>query len=188
MQIEAAAVKCHDTTRVGFTHLAYGNIFLFHLHQHQVGCTDASTKERGVYLVEKNTAVLEHLPSHSRLENPVVGQRCVGPSDETIVAIPGALAVAQKAKIVGRLFVETGKRTNLPRIPKDAVMILSSRFVVIHRRSSSCRQHRRRQSGRKIPCHYSMAWISNYRLCQTDGRCRSHFDAFVKRSLSRNGR
>ena len=52
-------------------------------------------------LVEENAAVLEHFPGHPRLEHPVVGQRGVRPSDEPIVAIPGALAVAQKAEIVG---------------------------------------------------------------------------------------
>ncbi len=56
--------------------------------------------------VKENSTVFEHFSSHPRLEDTVVGQRCVGPSDETIVTIPGALTMAQKAKIVGRFIVD----------------------------------------------------------------------------------
>ena len=64
-------------------------------------------------LIKADTAVLEHFPGHPCLEYSVVGQRCVGPSNETIVAVPGALTVAQKTEIVGRIVVDTDKGTSL---------------------------------------------------------------------------
>lgn len=63
--------------------------------------------------VKENPAVFEHFSSHSRLEDTVVGQGCVGPSDETIVTIPGALSMAQKAKIVGCFIIDAQVRALL---------------------------------------------------------------------------
>ena len=105
----------------------HGNVFLFNLHQYQVGSPDASPKQRGMDLVKENTAVLEHFAGNPCLEDPVVGQGRVGPSNETIVTIPGALAVAQKAEVVRSPIIDASELAMLLLPTSYLIVILLQR-------------------------------------------------------------
>jgi len=47
--------------------------------------------------IELKTGAGEHLTSDTGFEDSVVGEGCVGPADEAVVAVPCGLAVAEEA-------------------------------------------------------------------------------------------
>lgn len=64
-------------------------------------------------LVKANATVVKHLTGQTGLQDAIVRQRRVGPSDKAIVAIPSGLPVPQKAQVVRRFLVDGGERLAL---------------------------------------------------------------------------
>jgi len=58
-----------------------------------------------VHFVKENGGFLEHLTGDASFEDSVLGEGGVGPADEAVVAVPGALAVAEEAESEGGIAV-----------------------------------------------------------------------------------
>mmetsp|Transcript_7959 Transcript_7959/g.16433 ORF Transcript_7959/g.16433 Transcript_7959/m.16433 type:complete len:423 (-) Transcript_7959:513-1781(-) len=163
--------------------LVNGDVFLLDLHQDQVGRSDAPPQQRRVDLVEQDAAVLEHFPGHPCLQDAVVGQRGVGPADEPVVAVPGALAVAQETEIVRGLVVDAGEFPVLLTIllltgrtlwwllvvvlgiaAELLLVLLLEEFLVCEGTAQQDGGRRRRRRRRNFRRH--SAWFSD-RFCET---------------------
>lgn len=114
--------------------LVDGDPLQAHLHEGQVGRSDRSAEEGGVDLVEFDPALLQHLAGQASLEDAILGEGRISPTDESVVAIPRALAVAEKYQVVMRVLVDGGKVASamwakpnpLLGIPLDGLVVAST--------------------------------------------------------------
>jgi len=60
-------------------------------------------------LVEQHARCAEHPPGHASFEDAIFREGCVRPADEAVVAVPGGLAMAEEAEVVGGVAVYAGE-------------------------------------------------------------------------------
>jgi len=89
--------------------LVHGNVFLTKLHECNVAGPNRTSQQTGVHFVKLDLRVGQHLTSHLGFQNTLIGQGSVGPSNETIVPVPCALAVAKETQLKGCGLIETGE-------------------------------------------------------------------------------
>ena len=62
-----------------------------------------------MHLIELDTTLLQHLTSQAGLEDPILSQWRIRPSDEAIVAIPRALTMTEEYYIVMSILIDRGE-------------------------------------------------------------------------------
>ena len=86
-------------------------------------------------LVEFDPTLLQHLAGQAGLEDTVLGERRISPTDESVVAIPRALTVTEKYQVVMCILVDCGEvafavwaKTNpLLGVSLDGLVVASTR-------------------------------------------------------------
>ena len=58
-------------------------------------------------LIKEKARVAQDIASHTGLHNAIFGEWRVGPTDEAVVSVPGALTVSEEANVVGSCLIET---------------------------------------------------------------------------------
>jgi len=111
--------------------LVDGDPLQAHLHEGQVGRSDRSAEEGGVDLVEFDPTLLQHLAGQAGLEDTVLGERRIRPTDESVVPIPRALAVTEKYQVVMRILVDGGEVAFAMRAKANALFGVSLDGLVV---------------------------------------------------------